>query len=256
MRIAFGILAAAIVAVAGALFYLSSNLDSLVKDAIETYGSEIVGTRVRVASVKITLSEGTGSIRDLRIGNPSGFSSGDAFRLREITLGIDVDPATIGEEPYVIDVIRIIAPEVNAEVNATGGTNIQVIQKNVESYAGTGGGAGGTHSGDTRDASDPAPRIRIGELVFEKAKLAADTTALGGKAVDLSLPPLRLTKLGGNGGKAADAIAQQVLEAYSKVVAKAIARELVQGKVGSLIDDKIGGTEGEAVKGLLKGLLK
>jgi hypothetical protein len=254
MRIVLGLLAIAAIAVGGAVYYLSSNLDSLVKNAIETYGSEITGTRVRVSSVKITLAEGKGRILGLRVGNPAGFSKGDALRLDELVLDIDLDPFTISQGPYVVSVVRIIAPEVNAEVNATGGTNILAIQKNVESYSQSGGG--GASSEPAGEASASAPRMRIDKLVFEKAHLAADTTALGGKPFDLALPPLRMEKLGGSAGAPADAIAQEVLDAYTNVVAKAIARALAQNELDGVIDDKVGGAGGEALKGALRGLLE
>ena len=80
-QIALGLAVVVIIGVGYGAYYLLSNLDSIVKSAIEQYGSEITGTRVRVGSVKITLTEGRGTIRGLRVGNPSGFSSNGA-RLR------------------------------------------------------------------------------------------------------------------------------------------------------------------------------
>ena len=62
------VLAVAIgVALVGALllYAVVSTLDTLVARAIESYGSAMTGTAVRVGSVNIDLAEGSGTIRGL-----------------------------------------------------------------------------------------------------------------------------------------------------------------------------------------------
>lgn len=251
MRVVLTLVALLVVAVAAGLYYVTQNLDSIVASAIETYGSELTGTSVRVASVEIAIMEGRGTVRGLRVGNPPGFSSGDAFSLGEITLAID--PSSVTEEPYGVTTVRILAPEVNAELDARARTNIDVIKKNVDAYTGSGGGEAAPDDGG---AAGPAPKITIGELRFEDGKLAADTTAVGGKPVEVKLPGLRLTKLGGTSGQPADVIGKQVLEAYTKVVAKTVTREVAGKQANQLIDEHVGGREGEALKSVLGGALK
>ena len=79
-----------VLAVAGILWFVSSRLDSMVAQLIETHGSQATGTAVRVGSVSIDVTGGRGTIRGLRVANPKGYSRGDAFELGEITLGIDL----------------------------------------------------------------------------------------------------------------------------------------------------------------------
>ena len=74
--------------IAGGLYYFLSSLNELVASAIESSGSEVTGTRVSVSGVDISLREGRGSIRGLRIANPAGFS-GDAVSFSDITIVID-----------------------------------------------------------------------------------------------------------------------------------------------------------------------
>lgn len=59
-----------IAVVAGALYWLRNNLDSLVRDAIAKYGSEMTQAKVSVGSVKIDAVNGEGIISDFEIGNP------------------------------------------------------------------------------------------------------------------------------------------------------------------------------------------
>src|SRR3990172_6817500 len=93
--------------VAAALFLLLSGLDRIVAAAIEKYGSEATGTKVGVSSVKIALKGGTGSIRNLSVGNPPGFSEPDAFRLEDISVAMD--PGAVTGNPVVIDQVTILS---------------------------------------------------------------------------------------------------------------------------------------------------
>jgi len=87
-----------------------------VKAAIERFGSDITGTKVTVGSVDISLKSGLGTIRGVRVDNPEGFSSDDAFELGEIT--VDLDVASLNRDPIVIEEIRILAPAVRGELDA------------------------------------------------------------------------------------------------------------------------------------------
>ena len=243
-RIALAVIALAIVGVAVALTLLVSNLDSVVERAIEEYGSEMTGTAVRVGGVEIEISTGKGTIRDLTIANPAGFESAHAFRLGEITL--DIDAGSIAtREPVVIDAIVIRAPEATYEMNASGRSNVLIIQDNLKRYQGSGG-----------DAEPDAPagestRLAIEQFVFEEGEVKALTSAVGGRDATVALPPLRMTGLGGSRGAAGAELGKTVLSAYTQKVLKAVA----SNQVDRALDEKLGGTEAEATKKLLRGVL-
>ena len=254
MRIALGLIGAIVLVVAAVLLYVAASLDSLVKQGIETYGSRIAGAPVRVGSVEISLSSGRGTLRELSISNPEGFSKGDALRLGEITLDIRVNSLT--QEPLVIHEVKILAPEVNAEVSASGRTNIDVLRRNVSAYAGT-SSDGGLSTEKSLAAEDdiPTPRLRIDELTFADGKLATDTTAVGGDVRALELPPLQLSGLGGKNGQPTDVIAKTILEAYTRSVVSAIAKSVAASRTEKLIDEKVGGELGEVAKDFLDRVL-
>ena len=70
-----------LVIVAAAIYFLFSNLDSIVKAMIEKYGTEAAQSDVRVDSVKISLTTGEASLGGLSVANPKGFSSAKALYL-------------------------------------------------------------------------------------------------------------------------------------------------------------------------------
>jgi hypothetical protein len=236
-----------VLGVVGALVYLASSVDSIVKRVIEQTGSELTGTAVRLDSVEIDLRSGGGTLRGLRVANPEGFSSADVFSLGEIT--VEIDLATLTQDPVVIRTVRIDAPEARLEVDAKGRTNVDVIRKRLEqpdSGGGTseGGGDGSSQAGD-------APRLRIESFTFENGQVTSDTSAVGGKEHSQALPAVRLRDVGGSQGAPPDEIGQDVLDAFLGRIAKTAAG----GQLEKLIDDKLGGEAGEAAKGVLRKLL-
>ena len=71
-----------VVLIIAALVLLFSNINSLVAKAIEKNGSNVTQTSVSVSGVDISLREGRGTIKGLRIANPPGFDTRDAFKDR------------------------------------------------------------------------------------------------------------------------------------------------------------------------------
>jgi len=237
MRVLLGLGVVVLIACAGVAYYLTTRLDALVADAIETQGAELVGTRVSVGGVSIDLAEGKGTIRELRVANPKGFSARDVFLLDSISLDLDV--ASLASEPIVIDSLTIAAPSALFEVDAKGGTNIQALAANLEE----GSTKGGTSAGGPI-------KLRIRRFVFEQGHVALDPTALGRKESRAELPALKLNDLGGRSGATPEAIGDEVLKQFGKSVAAVAAARGVE----RLITEKLGDAEGKAVQGLLQRL--
>ncbi len=122
---------ALLVIIAGAVVVLWSSLDSVVRAAVEKVGSEVTGTKVTLAEVEISPTSGSGALRRFKVTNPSGFSSGDAFRFDEVTVRIDV--ATLASDPVIIEEIVIRKPEILYEI-AGQASNLQTIKRNADAH--------------------------------------------------------------------------------------------------------------------------
>lgn len=225
-----------IVLIAIAAFFLLSNLNSLVAQAIEKHGSKATQTSVRVSGVDISLRDGRGSIRGLQVASPEGFASRTAFSLDDITVALDT--RSVRENPVVIEEIRIEAPVIHAEMTKTGASNIDELRKRVQANA------GGATSG-SGDAAGQRKRIRIKQIVFRKGLVEADASALGLGKRTISLPEIRLDDIGGASGAPPEEIAKVILTAVAAKAASAIAGseldQLVKGKLGSSLGDKARG---------------
>ena len=130
-KIIISIVLALILAIAGTAVYVFTNLNSIVKAAIEKYGSQATKTAVRVSSVKIKLSNGEGAVLGLTVANPSGFSFPSIITLDDISIRIEVKSVT--STPLVIDNILVSGPEVFYEMKEDGTANVDILKKNLTS---------------------------------------------------------------------------------------------------------------------------
>ena len=246
-NVLLGVVLLVLLAGGGAFYYVYTQLDSLVKQAIEQYGSEVVGTRVRVGSVRISPTTGEGTIRGFRVANPAGFPPGDAFTLGEITLAIDL--ATLTQSPIVVKKVSIAEPVVNAVVDEEGRTNLDEIRKNAERS-----GSGGSSEAPPESGSGegPGPLIRIDRFHFADGAISADLSKLDGGKVETTLPALDMKSVGGKAGSPPADVGETIAVAFTRAVGTAIARSGAE----RLIDEKLGGEAGEAVKSLLNRFMK
>jgi len=242
-----------------ALAYVWTNLDSIVKSAIQTYGSEAVKTDVRVDSVKLELTDGKASIKGLTVANPAGFTDPYIFSLGEISTKVDV--STVNKNPIVIDEIHIAAPAVFYEINKSGVANADVLKKNV---AGSSGGSKSSSSSSSSSSGDEVKLI-IRKLIIEGTSATVRIAALG-KDQTVALKKIVMTDVGKkSGGATAAEVAAQVSDKMLANVQSAVTKIGVNQYLGKSADDikaqmqqKLGGSTGgskDAVGGALKGLL-
>lgn len=173
----------------GTLFWLHNNLDGLVKSAIEKYGSQMTGVRVRVASVEIRAAQGEGIVRGLVVGNPPGFKAPYALKVGKIEMGIDI--SSIAKPVVLIKKIDVDAPEVIYE-RGNGTTNFDAIEKHIAKHAGpSGGNAGGEKN---------AKKLIVGQLSIRGPRVKATAPFMNGRTVLVDLPGITLRNIGRSEG--------------------------------------------------------
>ena len=224
-KIILSLLLVIVVAIAGSLYYVFSNLDDLIKEAIETYGSEATQTSVRVDSVKLKLTEGSGGISGLTIANPDGFTFPNAFSLGETRLGIDLQ--SLQEEPYIIDEIVVIAPEIYVEMDKDNNTNLNVLKNNLmASLPATDEAVEEVPDAETPDAAAAEPRLIIRKIKFADGLIKAKIAALGNKEYKLKLPSIEMNDLGGSKGLTPTELTNEVISRLSDEASKQVKQKL------------------------------
>ncbi len=233
MKKLFATLIAAAAIVGAGLFWLSGNIDGLIKNAIADYGSAMTKTSVSVGAVKVAPADGKGSIGDLLIGNPKGFKTAHALKVDRID--VDIDIASVTSDVIHIRRIAIVAPEVIYE-KGEAMTNFDAIQKNIASYLGP------------SDNTNEGKKLIVDELTVRDAKAQASAAFMKGKTVNVPLPDITLRNLGkAKGGITPGELGQEVAGALKAKLASAFSFDRLMKSTGKALD-----SAGTAIKGLFK----
>ena len=228
-----------VIVVAGAYFLLG-NLDNIVKAAIEKYGTEVTQTRVKVGGVKIGLTDGKGSISNLKISNPQGFNTDYLFHMDTISVGLDT--GKLSTDLIVVKQILLDGPSIIYELSKNG-SNVDVIKKNVEKLSSNGSDSG----------SSSGPKVIIENLIIKNGDVQVSSSMVKGKTLSTKLPTIHMRDIGKHkGGATPTEIAQEIIKVLTKHIGAAAGkldlRTLMdQEMLKNLGEKKIKDVEGKAL---------
>jgi hypothetical protein len=233
-----------IVIVAVVVFVLT-GLGGTIKAVVEHVGSQATGTEVTLRSADVSLASGEGRLSGLVVGNPKGFATKNAFELGDIRLSIDT--STVTSDVVVIREIVIDGPHVTYELG-TGGSNVGIIQANLERFSGGDASAAKAPVGK-KAAVEKADERRyiVGELRVTNGLVEGSTTLVKDQKVSAKLPEIRLRDLGkAKGGATSGELAKEILLALTHA-----SLEAAEKKGLDALMDRVGEKLGGALKGVL-----
>jgi hypothetical protein len=229
-KIFLGGVVAVVLIVGIAAHYLLSNLDHLVVAAVEKYGSEATGTKVRLHGAKIKLTDGEGALEGLSVANPSGFSASDAVTVGLIDVRIDPASVTKTDGPIVIKEVDVDAPAIDYEMTSGGGNNLNTLKANAAAHApqDKNGGSGG-------DQGKQGRKVIISDLYIRKGMIQISHPLLQGKTISAPLPTIHLHDVGkASNGATEKEVAQQIAEAVTHEAMTA-ASKAANGALGAAL---------------------
>ncbi len=227
-----GVLVLLVLAAAG-VAYLLLSLDAIVARTIESEGTRLLGVPVSVGSVEISLREGTGTVRDVRVGNPEGFSSEDAFRLDEVHLALDAN--SLGSGAIHLPQVRIADPLARVEFTERGSSNVQRILDHVADQPAA------PESGKAQ-----SQRFQIDQLEFTGGSVVLARP--GEEKTDrLDLPAFTASGISGTSGEIGKKVSQLLLRKVAAVAAS--------GEAQRWVEKELGGAAGEAAGKVIRDLL-
>lgn len=244
-RIAGAVILVLLLATGAALYYSNSRVSSLVEAALgiemaaEHLLTGAVGAEVTIESIDVALEGGGLTIRGLTVANPEGFRTPHALEAGEIRVAMEL--ASLLEDTVVVHEIAIEKPLVTYEL-ARDGSNLEVIRRNVDSFAGSGEGP--------RSAAR-AREIRIENLFIRDGRIAASAVFLEGKSWQVPLADIHLRNISvGEGGIAA---ADFIEEVTSEIVSSARESAAPIRELGGRIADRASEIVDDARRELEKG---
>jgi len=229
-----------LVVIAAGVYLLFANLDTIVKAAIEQYGSEVTQTAVRVKRVKLDLQNGAGGIYGITIANPPGFDTARAFSLGETSVKLNLE--SLGKDVIVIDRITVRKPEVSYEMNARREGSLNQLYSNISKSL-------PASSGDDQKAGE-GPKLIIRKLVFEGAAIDARLVPLDNKKYSVRLPAIRMDNLGAPGGATGVQLAREILGRITREAQNEVKRQVIDKRLNTAIEAERKKAEGAAQKRL------
>ena len=230
-RTAISLATLIIIVVIGVFIFLSSNLGSLIVDAVEGFGSKVTQSSVSLDSAEVAIS-GEGALKGLTVGNPAGYKSDNAFQLGAIKVALD--PESLTTDVIRIKSINIEAPKLSYEPGGDAGSNLQQLVKNVQQFADSG------KTGDEK-AGDNEKKLIIDLLTIQDGEVLV-VTPLSDTPIRTPLPNIEMKDIGkkGGGSSASDVVKlvmQKVTSAASSV--GNVSLDELKTKLQSQVGDKL-----------------
>ena len=212
------------------LTILLLSLPYLIKGGIQHVGPMITGVPMEIKSISFNPFAGTLTIGDFIVGNPKGYSSPYAFKLKH--LHVDVAMTTLFDKKLLIERIEVKGVELNYETSLLN-NNIQEIQNNVNKIAG-----GEKKAADKKEEAAAAKPLQIDYL--ELRDITAWVIVKGSKAqVPLMVAPIVMTSLGtGEDGVSSVMVINDVLVSMITGVTRLIGADAAVKSIGDLFSSK------------------
>lgn len=265
-----------VVLVAAALVAASFLMKDIVRKSVPVIGQKTLKVPVTLGNIDFSLFRGAIRLDDLVVGNPSGFNTDHAFKVK--TILVEWEPRSVLTKRIVIKNITVDSPDIIFEQGLSG-NNFGKIMDNLKKPDET--KKEPAAEAPAESGKDEKTKVVIDLFLIKNGTIKLSLPGMGSAATPVPLPEVRLTDIGKESGGASPAdimtkIFSALFESLTKAVmatgdiigkglgsAGAAAADGVQA-VGSTVADAAGaakdavGAAGESAAravGDLKGLL-
>lgn len=201
-----------------AALYFARN--TLIARSVEKIAPSFTGTPVALESVDLQIFKGTLSLRNLKVGNPQGFSQKDIFAVDKVDVALK--PLSLLGNKIVIKNITVNGVTLNYEIVGNK-SNLSVIQDNL---------SGNVKKPVQQSKANAAPKdekssksVVIDSLLIENVRAGAYVSGVG---MTLALPSVRLTDIGKSKPSTMRDVIEKVLAVFSKETVSVISKETVK----------------------------
>lgn len=195
-----------IVLIIGGAYWAYNYYDwhSQVRHMVHIYGSQVVGTNVNIGRIDLSLKDGRGSVSDITVGNPNGYSKDLIINLGTVAVKVDTDSVikALKEtaqksgpkvKTIVIDEVHVKKPEVTYELMNLNRNNADDVLANIKKN--TASSAPKTEQPVDKDAVQY--NVAIKKVVVEDGTATVAAGLLGvSKSLSIPLPTVTINNLG------------------------------------------------------------
>lgn len=248
----------ALAVVVGAVFLF---LGKAIKTAILTVAPDVLGTKVELREVNVSLLSGGFEVEGVRIANPEGFTQSVPLMAVD-ELQVSVAPFSLLNDTIEVKKFVVKNPQFSFDQKGTGlfgeKNNLSVIMNNINKYMGT-ASATKTAEPKAEEAATHGKKVILHYVHIEGAKV---TIIFAGAPVTIPIPDIEFKDIGvKEGGVPPGTAAAQI---WSQVLSRVSAAAFEYLKTGAIKagNDALkgaGDAGGKAVEGAsnaIKGLFK
>ncbi len=250
-----------LILIIGGAYWVWNYFDwhSKVRQMVHIYGSQVVGTDVNIGRIDVSLKDGRGSVSDITVGNPNGYSKDLIINLGTAAVKVDVESVKRAlmetakktgpkVKTIVIDEVRISKPEVTYELMNLNRNNANDVMANIKKN---------TASSAKKEEPKPQDKDAVQYNVAIKKVVVEDGTAtiaaglLGvSKSLSVPLPTVTINNVGTEkqGITIGDGLArvfQEILKTTVSAVSKVDLSGLLSG-AGDLANGAVDAAKGAA----------
>lgn len=245
--------------VAGA-YYIWNYFDwhSKVRQMVHIYGSQVVGTDVNIGRIDVSLKDGRGSVSDITVGNPNGYSKDLIINLGTVAVKVDTDSVikALKEtaqktgpkvKTIVIDEVRVSKPEVTYELMNLNRNNANDVLANIKQNSAS------SAKTETKPKDENAVQynVAVKKVVVENGTATVAAGLLGvSQSLSVPLPTITINNLGTDKqgvtvGQGLARLFQEILKTTVGAVANVDLSGLLSG-VGDLANGAVDAAKGAA----------
>lgn len=222
-------------------------MGSIVKTAVEKFGPAAMHVPVTLEKAEFRLMRGHITLKGFTLGNPKGYSEGDAITVGEII--VDFVPRSLFRDTIVVNRIYVDAPDINYEFGL-GTSNIGEILDGLSKKD-------KDRKDEKKEEKEDGKKVAIEDILIENGKVKIAAKLTGGYGAPITLPTIHLTDIGKEEGgasmtevigyvfKAILSSVGSVVEGAGKLVGKGVEGA---GKVVGEGAEAVGGAAVDGVK--------
>jgi hypothetical protein len=218
-------------------------LGNIVTAGVNRFGPQITQTTVTLGSASLSPLSGSGTLNNLVVGNPKGWSNEPICSLGKIH--ISAQPFSILGDHVIINEITIEAPEFNYETKLVA-SNVGDLLKNIEQLT------GGKNAPQATTKSGKPIKFEVKKFRLQNGWVRL---GVGPAAMKLPMPPVELNDIGtAQGGITPDQLVFAVMRSVTPSIIAASTQALgkLGGTTGAAAAEGLK-SAGSAIKGLFGG---
>ena len=222
-------------------------LNTIVKSGVEKVGPIVTQTDVKLDAANISVFSGSGELKGLMVGNPTGYKTPSAIQVGQMKVAVEVK--SVFSPVVVVDSVVVDGAEVTIELGLTG-NNLSKLLDNVSSVAAADEGA----KTPAQKPTEGGKKFRVKDILIKGTKAHGSVTALNGKVVTFPVPDIHLTNIGtDDDGVSAAELTEKVLKEVAVATLKEFAKS--GGSVGDHLKN-LGKTTNGGLEKVTKGFKK